>query len=108
MSGRTTYGRRRASIAPASPTTISASRRSHGAGAAGPAGAPGERLLLGELPLGRGDHGLRAEAELLLQLLERCRGAEGLHADRLAGGADIARPAEGGGLLDRHARGHRR
>src|SRR5215207_140730 len=40
------------------------------------------------------------EAELALQLLERCGGAEGLHADDPALVADIALPAQRRCLLD--------
>ena len=62
----------------------------------------------GHLLPGRGDDVLRREAELLLQLLQRRRRAEGLHADPCPVAADVALPAERRGLLDRHARRHRR
>src|SRR5881394_2630457 len=51
---------------------------------------------------------VRAEAELVLQILERGRAAEGVHADPLSGRADVAIPAERRGLLDRDARRHAR
>src|SRR5260370_27550297 len=57
--------------------------------------------------LGRGRHdAFGLEAELALQLLERRRGAEGLHADDAALGPDIAIPSEDRGLLDGDARLH--
>jgi hypothetical protein len=49
------------------------------------------------------DDALRLETEFALQFLERCRGAEGLHADDAAGGADIAVPAQHRSLLDGEA-----
>src|SRR5262245_6335803 len=54
------------------------------------------------------DDALGREAELLLQLLQRRRGAEGVHADALAVRADVAAPSERRRLLHRDARGHRR
>ena len=59
-----------------------------------------------DLLLCRNDNVLRSEAELLLQFLERRRGAERLHADALTAPADIPRPAEGGPLFRRDARGY--
>src|SRR5262249_55166880 len=53
------------------------------------------------------DDGVRREAELRLQLLERGGCAEGAHADDRALTADVALPAERRRLLDRDARGHR-
>jgi len=48
--------------------------------------APAEQLP------GDGDHAVRLEAELLLQLLERSRGAERRHADNAPRRADVALP----------------
>src|SRR5215475_12263193 len=47
------------------------------------------------------DDVLDREPEFLLQRLERCRRAEGVHADRRAVAANVALPPEGRGLLDR-------
>src|SRR5262245_33640693 len=56
----------------------------------------------------RGRHLLRREAELLLQLLERRRRPERLHAEARPRRADVLRPAERRGLLHRHPRRHLR
>ena len=48
-----------------------------------------------DLLLRRCDDILGGEAELLLQFLQRRRGAERLHADAVTARADILRPAEG-------------
>src|SRR4029077_4689385 len=53
-------------------------------------------------------HAVGLEAELSLQLLERRRGAERLHADDASAAADVAVPAERGALLDRDPRRHGR
>ena len=51
-----------------------------------------------------GEHLLRREAEFRHQILDRGRGAKGVHADLGAARADIAIPADHRALLDRHAR----
>ena len=48
------------------------------------------------------DHAFGLEAKLALQLFERCRSTERMHADDTALPAHVALPAERGGLLDRH------
>src|SRR6516162_8117585 len=50
------------------------------------------------------DNPLRLKAELALQLLERCRRAEGLHADNAARGTNISVPSQHRSLLDGDAR----
>src|ERR1700756_1539123 len=57
-------------------------------------------LLTPEQLHGDRDDPLRLKAEFALQLLKRCRRAEGLHADNAAGGADISVPTEHRSLLD--------
>src|SRR5262245_45052264 len=54
---------------------------------------------------GRGYDALGFEAILALELLERRRGTERVHADDASAPADIAFPAERGRLLDRDTRG---
>ena len=46
------------------------------------------------------------EAELLLQCLERRGGAKRAHPDDRTAKTDVAFPAEGGRLFDRHTRDH--
>jgi len=95
--------------------------RADGAGVRGQEGAvrssglgpvisrPARQLpLLPHLLLGRGHHGVGGDAELLLQLLERRRRPERLHADRVPGGPHVLRPAERGRLLHRDEGRHRR
>src|SRR5712691_6670049 len=60
-----------------------------------------------QLCLRGGHHVARVEAELLLQVLEGGRGAEGPHADDPAGEARVAVPAEGRALLDADPGGDR-
>src|SRR5262249_53985700 len=60
-----------------------------------------------QLRFGRFNYVSRLEAELALQLLERRRRAEGVHADDAARRSDVALPAERGGLLDGDAGPHR-
>src|SRR5262249_42402642 len=57
--------------------------------------------------LGRRHDTLRLEAELLLKRLQRRGGPESLHADDVAGAADVALPSERGGLFYGDARPHR-
>src|SRR5208282_3604092 len=63
---------------------------------------PAEQLL------GHRRHPLRLEAKVLLQLLERCRGAERLHADDFPLTPHVALPTESRGLLHRDASLHLR
>src|SRR5208283_5340494 len=56
--------------------------------------------------LGYRSYARRLEPELLLQLLERRRGAKSVHADDSALRPDITIPTEGGRLLDGYAGGH--
>src|SRR5205085_784377 len=56
----------------------------------------------------RGSHLLDRKPKLLLQLLQRRRRPERLHADDRPGRAHVLVPAERGRLLDRHARLHTR
>src|SRR5205085_854905 len=69
-------------------------------------------LLKGRSPsderLRLGDDAVGLEAELALQLLERRRRAERLHADDAARGSNVALPAERRALLDREPRRHGR
>src|SRR5712692_6147911 len=58
----------------------------------------------GDLLLGGRHNAFGEESEFFLKRLEGRRGAEGFHADAVAGAADVAVPAERGGLLDRDAR----
>ena len=58
--------------------------------------------------LGYLGYALRLEPELLLQFLERRRGAKSVHADDSALCAGVAVPTEGGRLLDRYAGRHLR
>src|SRR5262245_13219702 len=51
---------------------------------------------------------VRGEAELVEQLLQRCRSPEGVHPDHGAAVTDVAVPAQGRCLLHRDARSHRR
>ena len=60
------------------------------------------RALVGHL-----GHPVGGEAELGQQLLERCRGAEGVHPDDRPAVPHVAVPAEGRRLLDGHPRLHR-
>src|SRR5262249_18385165 len=60
-----------------------------------------------DLVLRRRDDVRGGEAELLLQFLERRRGAERLHADAVPAPADILRPAEVGPLFHGDPRGDR-
>src|SRR5262249_50848860 len=60
-----------------------------------------------DLVLRRRDDVLGGKAELLLQFLERRRGAERLHADATTPLADILRPAEVGSLFYGDPRGDR-
>src|SRR5262245_14876290 len=70
-------------------------------------GSPSVLLALAEqLPDGLG-HALGLESEFSLQLLERSRRTECVHANDTAGfPADVALPAESRGLLHRDARRH--
>src|SRR5262245_61740638 len=63
---------------------------------------------LRELRLGCGDNVRGSKAKFVLQGLERRRRPKGLHANGVAAAADIARPAQRGGLFHRDARRHRR
>src|SRR5260370_619089 len=56
-------------------------------------------FLIPQLFLGGRDDLVRLEAELFLELLERRRRAEGLHADDAARLTDVALPSQGGGLF---------
>src|SRR5262245_65700634 len=68
--------------------------------------SPSGLLLAEQLPDGI-RHTLRLEPEFSVQLLERGRRTECVHADDTAGlPADVALPAEGRGLLHRAARRH--
>src|SRR6476646_10789335 len=60
-----------------------------------------------ELLFRRGNHTRWLEAELLLQFLEGSRGAERLHADHVAAGADVPLPSKRGALFDGDPRLHR-
>src|SRR5690242_15808834 len=53
---------------------------------------------------GRGYDGIGCEAELLLQVFERRRGAEGVHADHDAGRSNVVGPSEDRGLFNGDAR----
>src|SRR5215472_15872123 len=64
--------------------------------------------LFAEYGLRRLDDAVRLESEFPLQFLERRRRPEGLHADDLARGADVALPPEGRRLLHGDAGRHRR
>jgi len=59
-----------------------------------------------DLCLRRGDQMVWGEAELLLQFLERRGRPERVHPDDRAASADVAVPAEGRRLFDRHTREH--
>src|SRR6187200_1734993 len=61
-----------------------------------------------ELLFRRANHTGWFEAELLLQFLEGSRGAERLHADHVAAGADVALPSKRGALFDGNPRLDRR
>src|SRR5437762_7774520 len=63
-------------------------------------------FLIPQLFLGGGDQFVRLEAELFLELLERRRGSEGLHADDPPRLTDVALPSQGGGLLHGDASFH--
>ena len=60
-----------------------------------------ELALSFELLAGGVGHLVGGEAELGLQIVERRRGPEGVHADDRAVGADVAVPPQAGCLLDR-------
>src|SRR5262249_21589932 len=64
------------------------------------------RSPLAEQRFGLGNHPPGLEAEFALQLLERCGGAEGLHANHPSGRTDVAFPSECGALFDREPRRH--
>src|SRR6516164_1393228 len=69
---------------------------------------------LSRLSLGGGGHAIardlhhlvRGKAELGGELLQGRRGTEGVHPDDGAAVTDVAVPAQGRGLLDRHASLH--
>ena len=54
---------------------------------------------------GCNQNALGHEAEFLLQLLQRCRRTERVQANAVTTASDVARPTQGGRLLDRHAGG---